>query len=136
MKLFAKCLILMIVFSYICCTCSSSASITSVLERIDENTINFTDPNASPSECQNREFSEIEKKVGYVKCCYMESDCDFSDDKQTIINKYKGCTPFLEASLRQESLSIYNQICKTFKVSCASSSYLRMSLILLIIILL
>lgn len=133
MKLFAKSLILMIAFTYICCTCSSSENVTLFINSLEENSINFNDPNSSPSECQNREFSETEKKFDYYKCCYLEMDCDFSD-KETIIYKYKGCFPFGEEELR--GFSIYKQICKTFKISCTSSSYLRMSLILLIIILL
>ena len=134
MKLFAKSLILMIAFTYIYCTCSSSENMTLFINSLEENSINFNDPNSSPSECQNREFSETEKKSNYYKCCYLEMDCDFSD-KETITTKYKGCFPFKEGELRQ-GLSIYKQICKTFKNSCTSSSYLRMSLIFLIIILL
>ena len=133
MKLFAKTLILMIAFAYICCTCSSSENITLFANSVSKNSINFNDPNSSPSECQNREFSETEKMF-YEKCCYLEMDCDFSDE-ETTNTKYTGCFPFLESQIRQ-GFSLYKQICKTFKVSCTSSSYLGMSLILLIIILL
>ena len=94
------------------------------------------DPNASPSSCKQRSFSESEINAGAYRCCYVTSKCP---------NYYSGGTQETrecEYVTEYEYKNIDSVIktakqlgCSNVKIQCISS-YLKLGLIYFLLIIL
>ena len=144
MKNYQKILIFMILLSYINSKCNSvlneknGDTLLDILDFGDNYT--FKDNDASTSKCDDRDFSDYEKKnLEPHKCCYVTANCELDDEVLDIHEKYdvKGCVTVTKSIYN--SLGNYNSVrksaCKNYNLEC-NSSYLKIMLISLILILL
>lgn len=148
MNIIQKLIIIMLLFTYVNSTCNSVLDnyTRTILDMEDyEDDYTYFDDSASKKNCPKREFSNIEKDdmLAY-KCCYLRANCKFKFDlddddigNEEYIYNVKACITVDKTSygMKDKIRKFYEDDCDTYEFEC-SSSYLKLMLISLIIILL